>query len=154
MSNNAEDHLKEGVSPRLEMADVDCSGTASIDKTVEMRDNHFRVGLLCLFRRHAGIVVGDHDGASIHLGGQLPSGGAGRSFNLVTALLVAGLGIVCSIGTVNIRIGNGTDCGRITAVADGTVFEHVGTAVNGWHVVKVSSQVGWVPGKYSEIVTV
>ncbi len=119
-----------------------------------MRDNHFRVGLLCLFRRHAGIAVGDHDGASIHLGGQLPSGGAGRSFNLVTALLVAGLGIVCNIGTSYIRIGNGTDYGRNTAVADGTVFEHVGTAVNGWHVVKVSSQVGWVPGKYSEIVTV
>jgi peptidoglycan hydrolase-like protein with peptidoglycan-binding domain len=61
--------------------------------------------------------------------------------------------IVCDNGTVNIRVGNGTDYGRITAVADGTVFEHVATAVNGWHAVKVGSQVGWVSGKYSEITT-
>ena len=59
--------------------------------------------------------------------------------------------IVCSNGTVNIRVGNGTDYGRITAVPDGTVFEHVATAQNGWHAVMVGSQVGWVSGKYSEI---
>lgn len=50
--------------------------------------------------------------------------------------------IVCNSGTVNIRVGNGTDYGRITAVADGTVFEHVATAANGWHAVKVGSQIG------------
>lgn len=61
--------------------------------------------------------------------------------------------IVCNSGTVNIRVGNGTDYGRITAVADGTVFEHVATASNGWHAVRVGSQVGWVSGKYSEIAT-
>ena len=61
--------------------------------------------------------------------------------------------IVCNSGTVNIRVGNGTDYGRITAVADGTVFEHVATAANGWHTVKVGSQIGWVSGKYSEITT-
>ena len=61
--------------------------------------------------------------------------------------------IVCNSGTVNIRVGNGTDYGRITAVADGTVFEHVATAANGWHAVKVGSQIGWVSGKYSEITT-
>ena len=60
---------------------------------------------------------------------------------------------VCNSGTVNIRVGNGTDYGRITAVADGTVFEHVATAANGWHAVKVGSQIGWVSGKYSEITT-
>ena len=59
--------------------------------------------------------------------------------------------IVCSGGTVNIRVGNGTDYARITAVKDGTVFEHVATAANGWHAVKVGSQVGWVSGKYSNI---
>ena len=48
---------------------------------------------------------------------------------------------------------NGTDYARITAVADGTEFEHVATAANGWHAVKVGSQVGWVSGKYSEITT-
>ena len=66
---------------------------------------------------------------------------------------VARVKIVCNSGTVNIRVGNGTDYGRITAVADGTVFEHITTAANGWHAVKVGSQIGWVSGKYSEITT-
>ena len=61
--------------------------------------------------------------------------------------------IKSSGGKVNIRTGNGTSYSRITAVADGTEFEHVATASNGWHTVKVGSQVGWVSGKYSEIVT-
>ena len=61
--------------------------------------------------------------------------------------------IVCNNGTVNIRVGNGTDYARFTAVPDGTVFEHVATAQNGWHAVKVGGQVGWVSGKYSEITT-
>ena len=65
---------------------------------------------------------------------------------------VARVKIVCNSGTVNIRVGNGTDYGRITAVPDGTVFEHVATAANGWHAVKVGSQVGWVSGKYSNII--
>ncbi len=43
--------------------------------------------------------------------------------------------------------------GWITAVPDGTVFEHIATADNGWYAVKVGSQVGWVSGKYSEITT-
>lgn len=42
---------------------------------------------------------------------------------------------------------------RITIAPDRTVFEHVATAANGWHAVKVGSQVGWVSGKYSEITT-
>ena len=60
--------------------------------------------------------------------------------------------IVCNSGTVNVRVGNGTDYARITAVADGTVFEHIAIAANGWHAVKVGSQVGWVSGKYSQLV--
>lgn len=62
--------------------------------------------------------------------------------------------IVCNSGTVNIRQGNGTDYGRITAVKDGTEFDWIATAQNGWHAVKVGSQVGWVSGKYSNIITV
>lgn len=54
---------------------------------------------------------------------------------------------------VKLKNANGTDYARITAVADGTEFEHVATAANGWHAVKVGSQVGWVSGKYSEITT-
>lgn len=60
--------------------------------------------------------------------------------------------IVCDNGTVNIRVGNGTEYARITAAADGTVFEHIAIAANGWHAVKVGSQVGWVSGKYSQLV--
>ena len=61
--------------------------------------------------------------------------------------------IVCNNGTVNIRVGNATDYARITAVPDGTVLEHIATAANGWHAVKVGSQIGWGSGKYSEITT-
>ena len=56
-------------------------------------------------------------------------------------------------GTVNIRAGNGTDYARITAVPDGTECEWIATAQNGWHAVKIGSQVGWVSGKYSAITT-
>ena len=59
--------------------------------------------------------------------------------------------IVCDNGTVNIRVGNGTDYARITAVKDGTEFELIATADNGWHAVIVGSQVGWVSGKYCKI---
>ena len=60
--------------------------------------------------------------------------------------------IVCDNGTVNIRQGNGADYARITSVKDGTELEWIATAQNGWHAVKVGSQVGWVSGKYSEII--
>lgn len=66
---------------------------------------------------------------------------------------VARVKSICNSGTVNIRVGNGTDYARITAVPDGTVFEHIAIAVNGWHAVKVGSQIGWVSGKYSDIIT-
>ena len=62
--------------------------------------------------------------------------------------------IICDNGTVNIRQGNGTDYARITAVKDGTNLEWIATAANGWHAVKIGSQVGWVSGKYSEMETV
>ena len=61
--------------------------------------------------------------------------------------------IICDNGTVNIRVGNGTDYARITAVPDGTECEWIATAQNGWHAVKIGSQVGWVSGTYSEIIT-
>ena len=50
-------------------------------------------------------------------------------------------------------MGNGTDYSRITAMPDGTVFEHVATAANGWHAVIVGSRVSWMSGEYSEITT-
>ena len=56
-------------------------------------------------------------------------------------------------GKVNIRTGNGTSYSRITAVAPGTVLEYIASTFNGWHAVKIGSQVGWVSGKYSKITT-
>ena len=60
--------------------------------------------------------------------------------------------IVCGSGSVNIRVGNDTKYGRITSVKDGTTFEWVATAENGWHAIVVNAQIGWVSGKYSEII--
>ena len=60
--------------------------------------------------------------------------------------------IVCDSGSVNIRVGNGTQYERITAVPNGTSLERVATAENGWHAVVVNGCVGWVSGKYSELV--
>ena len=60
--------------------------------------------------------------------------------------------IVCDSGTVNIRVGNGTQYDRITAARTGSAFEWVATAGNGWHAVVVNARVGWVSGKYSELV--
>jgi len=49
-------------------------------------------------------------------------------------------------------MGNDTKYGRITSVKDGATFEWVATAENGWHAIVVNAQIGWVSGKYSQIV--
>ena len=59
--------------------------------------------------------------------------------------------IVCNGGTVNIRVGNGTQYERITAARNGSTFEWVATAENGWHAVVVNGRVGWVSGKYAKL---
>ncbi len=59
--------------------------------------------------------------------------------------------IACDSGTVNIRVGNGTQYERITAAKDGTMFEWVATAENGWQAIVVNGRVGWVSGKYSRV---
>ena len=60
--------------------------------------------------------------------------------------------IVCDSGTVNIRVGKGTQYDRITAARNGSAFDWVATAENGWHAVVVNGRVGWVSGKYSKLV--
>ena len=60
--------------------------------------------------------------------------------------------IACGSGSVNIRKGNGTQYGRITSVKDGTTFEWIAAAENGWNAVVVNGQVGWVSGKYAEVI--
>ena len=36
-------------------------------------------------------------------------------------------------------------------IKDGTTFELIATAENGWHAIVVNAQIGWVSGKYSEV---
>ena len=60
--------------------------------------------------------------------------------------------IACDGGTVNIRVGNGTQYDRITSARNGSTFEWVATAENGWHAIVVNGRVGWVSGKYSKLV--
>ena len=48
-------------------------------------------------------------------------------------------------------MGNGTQYDRITAAKDGSTFEWVATAENGWHAVIVNGRVGWVSGKYAKL---
>ena len=50
------------------------------------------------------------------------------------------------------EMGNGTQYDRITAARDGSTFEWVATAENGWHAAVVGARVGWVSGKYSKLV--
>lgn len=60
--------------------------------------------------------------------------------------------IVCGSGSVNIRVGNDTKYGRITSVKNGATYEWIATAENGWHAIVINAQIGWVSGKYSEII--
>ena len=55
-------------------------------------------------------------------------------------------------GTVNIRVGNGTEYEIIKEVPTGEVLEYIATAQNGWNEVKVGMQVGCVSGEYSRII--
>ena len=60
--------------------------------------------------------------------------------------------IVSDGGKVNIRVGNGTQYGRVTQLAPGTTLDYVATASNGWHAVVVNALVGWVSGEYSKVI--
>lgn len=59
--------------------------------------------------------------------------------------------VVVTASSVNVRVGNGTDFSRITAVSKGTMLEWVATAENGWHAVVYKKQVAWISGKYAEV---
>lgn len=59
--------------------------------------------------------------------------------------------IVSEGGKVNVRCSNGITFSRITSVKNGTAFEWIATAQNGWHAIVVNGQVGWMSGQYSKI---
>lgn len=60
--------------------------------------------------------------------------------------------IVSEGGKVNIRVGNGTQYGRITQLAPGKTLDYVAAAQNGWNAVVVNARVGWVSGEYSRVI--
>lgn len=60
--------------------------------------------------------------------------------------------IVRITGSCNIRYGNGIEYAYCTKVSKGSKFEYVATAVNGWHALKIGTQVMWVSGNYSEVI--
>ena len=60
--------------------------------------------------------------------------------------------IISEGGKVNIRVGNGTNYGRISSVAPGTTFKYVATATNGWYAVEIGARIGWVSDKFSRII--
>lgn len=60
--------------------------------------------------------------------------------------------IVSKGGRVNIRAGNGTQYAKITAVGPGNRYPYVATAVNGWHAIEISGQIGWVSGEYAKMI--
>ena len=55
-------------------------------------------------------------------------------------------------GRWNVRSGPGTEYGVITVVSAGTELEHIATAYNGWHCIRLADAVGWVSSKCSEVV--
>ncbi len=67
-------------------------------------------------------------------------------------LLGATVVIKSNGGKVNVRMGNGTQYGRITQLAPGTTLDYVATAQNGWNAVVVNARVGWVSGEYSRVI--
>ena len=54
---------------------------------------------------------------------------------------------------VAVRNGNGNSYSTITTITPGTRLEYVASSFNGWHAVKIGSQVGWISGQYGKITT-
>ena len=61
--------------------------------------------------------------------------------------------LISAEGRWNVRSGPGTEYGIITVVSAGATFEHIATAYNGWHCIRLTDAVGWVSGKCGEVVT-
>lgn len=54
-------------------------------------------------------------------------------------------------GKVNIRLGNGTEYGRVAQLSPGTMLPYVATAGNGWNALRYGKQVAWISDQYSEV---
>ena len=59
--------------------------------------------------------------------------------------------VIVTGGSVNVRVGNGTEFSKVSTVYKGAIMEWIATAANGWHAVLYKKQVVWISGKYSEV---
>lgn len=59
--------------------------------------------------------------------------------------------VIVTGGSVNVRVGNGTEFSKVSTVYKGAILEWIATAANGWHAVLYKKQVVWISGKYSEV---
>ena len=76
------------------------------------------------------------------------------SFLLTLILILTVIPMAVSAANDEAKIGSvlyATLGDAITAAKDGTSFEWVATAENGWHAVVVNGRVGWVSGKYAKL---
>ena len=59
--------------------------------------------------------------------------------------------VIVTGGSVNVRVGNGTEFSKVSTVYKGAILEWIATAANGWHAVLYKKQVVWISGKYTEL---
>lgn len=59
--------------------------------------------------------------------------------------------VIVTGGSVNVRMGNGTEFSKVSTVYKGAILEWIATAANGWHAVLYKKQVVWISGKYTEL---
>ena len=101
---------------------------------------------------HAALMeaVGDNDGEAVEK--QTDTEQPTEQSTAQTAQTAQTVIIVSEGGKVNVREGNGTEYGRITAVTPGSTFPLIATATNGWNAIVVNKRVGWVSGEFSRVV--
>lgn len=73
------------------------------------------------------------------------------TFSLTTAAVAQDQSGEVTATELNVRRGPGVQHKAFTTVKRGQSFEVLETAGNGWHKIKLNSQIGWVSGKYLKV---
>lgn len=60
--------------------------------------------------------------------------------------------VLVTTDRVNIRNGNSLKFSRVSQANKNDMFEWVATAENGWHAIKLPSQVAWISGEYTRLI--
>ena len=60
--------------------------------------------------------------------------------------------LISAEGRWNVRSGPGTEYSIVTVVSTGAKFEHIATAYNGWHCIRLTDSVGWVSPKCGKVI--